>query len=350
MTLTTQEAQRESLYRELAPLSLAPLWVSLHELVTPQPRTKMRAAAWNYAAIRPMLLRAADAISAQEAVRRVLILENPGAPGTACITGTLYAGLQIILPGEVAPAHRHTQSAFRFIVEGKGAYTTVDGERFDMHPGDLILTPNLCWHDHGHDGDAPVVWLDGLDIPLVRLLDASFAESHLDARQQTLVAAGTNKAAYGSGLKPSDTSLSATHNDRVRRFYYPYREWREALQALASDASARSADESYTLEFANPVDGGSVLPTMSAFCSLLAPGHRTRPQRRTDACVGHVVEGAIEVTCDEATFELTVHDTFVIPSWATYQLRAVGADPAILFSYSDRASQRALGLWRHELL
>jgi gentisate 1,2-dioxygenase len=350
MKLTTQEAQRESLYRDLAPLSLAPLWVSLHELVTPLPRTKMRAAAWRYAAIRPMLLRAADAISAQEAVRRVLILENPGATGAACITGTLYAGLQIILPGEVAPAHRHTQSAFRFIVEGEGAYTAVDGERFDMHPGDLILTPNLCWHDHGHDGDEPVVWLDGLDIPLVRLLDASFAEVYPDTQQQTAVAVGTNKATYGSGLKPSDAPPPATHGDRVRRFYYPYREWREALQTLANDDSARSSDGSYTLEFANPIDGGSVLPTMSAFCSLLGPGHSTRPQRRTDACVGHIVEGAVEVACNEETFELTARDTFVVPSWSTYRVRAVGTDPAIWFSYSDRASQRALGLWRQEFL
>ena len=125
--------------------------------------------AWDYDSVRPFLMESGTLITAKEAVRRVLILENPGLRGTACITPTLYAGLQLILPGEVAPSHRHTQSALRFIVEGEGAYTAVDGERTIMHEGDFVITPTWTWHDHGNDSSKPMVWLDGLDIPLVAL-------------------------------------------------------------------------------------------------------------------------------------------------------------------------------------
>ena len=139
-------------------------------------------AIWKYEDVRADVMASGALISAEEAVRRVLILENPGLPGQASITQSLYAGLQLILPGEIAPSHRHTQSALRFIVEGRGAYTAVNGERTTMRPGDFIITPSWTWHDHGNadsaDGGEPVVWLDGLDIPLLRFLDAGFAENY----------------------------------------------------------------------------------------------------------------------------------------------------------------------------
>ena len=173
---TTQTPERAAFYRRAAEHSLAPLWEVLHGLVTPTPRTPCVPALWRYDEIRPFLMEAGRLITAREAERRVLILRNPGMQGQAAVTRSLFAGLQLILPGEVAPAHRHTQSALRFVIEGKGAYTSVDGERTTMHPGDFIITPSWTWHDHGNDGDGPMVWLDGLDIPIVTLLDASFAE------------------------------------------------------------------------------------------------------------------------------------------------------------------------------
>ena len=118
----------------------------------------------------------------EEAERRVLILENPGLRGTSQITSTLYAGLQLIMPGEVAPAHRHTQSALRFIIEGSGAYTTVDDKKVLMEPGDFVITPAWRWHQHGNDGAEPMVWLDGLDIPMVAHFNSTFREDHARAR------------------------------------------------------------------------------------------------------------------------------------------------------------------------
>ena len=176
-------ARRNDYYRRLDPLSMAPLWEVLGDLVTPSPASRCQPAGWRYEDVRSLLLESGDLISAREAERRVLVLENPGLRGESRVTTSLYAGLQLILPGEVAPAHRHTQTALRFVVEGEGAYTAVDGEKAVMHEGDFIITPSGTWHDHGNESDGPVVWLDGLDIPIVTLLDASFAERYPEEAQ-----------------------------------------------------------------------------------------------------------------------------------------------------------------------
>lgn len=132
--------KRADFYRRIRQQHLTPLWEALHSLVPAQPAGGCQAALWRYRELRPFLLEAGDLISAEEAVRRVLVLENPDLPGQSSITPSLYAGLQLILPGEIAPSHRHTQSALRFVVEGYGAYTSVDGERTRMEPGDFIIT------------------------------------------------------------------------------------------------------------------------------------------------------------------------------------------------------------------
>jgi gentisate 1,2-dioxygenase len=336
---------REPLLAELKAQGLAPLWTTLHDLVPRIPTSRMRPAHWTYDLIRPLLMRAGEAISAEEAIRRVLILENPGAAGTGCITDTLYAGLQLILPGEVAPAHRHSQSAFRFIVEGQGAYTTVRGERFDMEPGDLILTPNFEWHDHGHQGNDAVVWLDGLDIPLVRSLAAGFAENFALKQQALVTAPGTNAAQWGSGLRPIGAKCMQGPR-RVERIAYRFSEWRGALTTLARSGSPPGV-EGFELEFVNPVDGSSVLPTMSAFCQLLPKGYETSVLRRTDGRIFTVVEGSGRVYAGGCVFRPVARDVFVIPSWIPYSIHA--EEQLVLFSYSDRATQERLGLWRHSI-
>ena len=148
-----------------------------------KPRPKAVPTIWRYNEIHPLLLEAGKLITAKQAERRVLILENPGVRGTSQITESLYAGLQLILPGEVAPTHRHTASALRFVIEGNGAYTAVEGERTTMHPGDFILTPSWTFHDHGNPSDTPTVWMDGLDIPLVNTFNTGFAEHYPEKAQ-----------------------------------------------------------------------------------------------------------------------------------------------------------------------
>src|SRR5205823_15014635 len=191
-------------YDRIAPANLAPLWENLHRMVTPEPAPSCVPAIWHYRDVRPHLMESGKLITAQEATRRVLMLMNPGLGGEASITGSLFAGLQLIMPGEGAPAHRHSQSALRFIIEGHGAYTAVEGERTTMEPGDFVITPNWTWHDHGNEGDQPMVWLDGLDIPMVRMLDAVFAEPANADSQTVARPEGDSLARYGANMLPVD--------------------------------------------------------------------------------------------------------------------------------------------------
>src|SRR5919107_183571 len=217
-------AARQELYRRMDKNNLAPLWEVLHNLIPNEPSTPCKPALWKYRDARPYLMEAGKLITAKEAIRRVLVLENPGMRGQSKITQSLYAGLQLILPGEIAPSHRHTQSALRFVVEGEGAYTAVDGERTTMRPGDFIITPSWTWHDHGNDSDGPMVWLDGLDIPILQMLDCSFAENGNADQQMVMRPEGDSPARYGNGLVPVDWKPT-TKTSPV--FSYPYARTRE---------------------------------------------------------------------------------------------------------------------------
>src|SRR5580658_7889154 len=178
---------RRDFYQRIAELNAAPLWEVLGEIVGAQPHPAAVPAHWKYAELRPFLMESGELITAREAERRVLMLENPGFRGGSRITQSVYAGLQLVLPGEYTNSHRHVASALRFVIEGEGAYTAVDGQRVMMHPGDLILTPSWTFHDHGNTGQSPVVWLDGLDIPIVNFFDSSFAEHLPDEANQASV-------------------------------------------------------------------------------------------------------------------------------------------------------------------
>jgi len=330
-------------------LHLSPLWEQLHALVPPQPSSPCVAMHWPYESVRPHLMRSGELISAAEAVRRVLVLENPGLPGLASITQSLYAGLQLILPGEVAPAHRHTQSALRFVVEGQGAYTAVNGERTTMQPGDFIITPAWTWHDHGSDASGPVVWLDGLDIPLVRFFDAGFAENASTESQTITRPEGHNLARYGVNMAP--LREASPHGATSPIFSYPYARSRDALQRLQRDGVIDAWD-GVKLAYINPATGGAPTPTMAAFLQLLPAGFEGKPYRQTDGAVFSVVEGrGVAIVGDGAAqqrFEFAPRDHFVVPSWQRLQLQA--RDECVLFSFSDRPVQQSTALWREARL
>jgi gentisate 1,2-dioxygenase len=334
--------EREAFYRELEPHNMAPLWEVLRALVTREPQTPCVPALWRYDEVRPYLMRAGALISAKEAERRVLILENPALHGKAAITRTLYAGLQLILPGEVAPAHRHTQSALRFVLEGEGAFTAVDGERTYMKPGDFVITPSWTWHDHGNDSDAPMVWLDGLDIPLVALLDASFMEPGNAEQQMVTRPAGDSLARFGAGLLPVDWR-PATKTSPV--FNYPYERTRDALETLKRSAEWDPA-QGLKLRYVNPATGDYAMPTMATFMQLLPKGFAGASCRSTDGTVYVCVEGRGETRIGAESFAWGPRDVFVVPSWARHSHAA--QQESVLFSFSDRPVQEKLGLWREE--
>jgi gentisate 1,2-dioxygenase len=340
-TPTATEA-RKAYYERIQAHNLTPLWEVLGALVPPSPRSPVAAALWNYAEIRARVMEAGELITAAEAERRVLILENPSLRGQSSITQSLYAGLQLILPGEVAPAHRHSQSALRLVLDGEGAYTAVDGERTTMRRGDFIITPAWTWHDHGNLGTEPVVWLDGLDIPTVRFFDAGFAEHSKDASQITSRPEGDALARYGNNMLPVDFYQMPAAPTKV--FVYPYEKTKESLRGIAR--TAIDAHWGYKLRFVNPATGASPMPTIGAFAQHMPAGFESLPYRCTDGTVYACLEGAGIATIGDRSFAFAVNDVFVVPSWHT--LRFQIDQDATLFSYSDRPVQQMLGLWREE--
>jgi gentisate 1,2-dioxygenase len=342
MTDAAVRSQREAYYARIGERNLAPLWEVLKGLITREPQSPALPAIWHYDDIRADVLESGSLITAKEAERRVLVLENPGLRGQSRITHSLYAGLQLILPGEVAPAHRHTQSALRFVIEGQGAYTAVDGERTIMSPGDFVITPSWTWHDHGNDSDRPMVWLDGLDIPIVALFDASFLEHGASDEQAVTRPAGDSLARYGSGLLPVGYEKT-TPTSPV--FNYPYGRTREAL-AQMQKAEEWDPCHGLKLRYVNPVTGDYAMPTMGTFMQLLPKGFATAPYRSTDSVVYSVVEGTGTTQVGDQTFEWGPRDIFVVPSWQRHWHTA--SDEAVIFSFSDRPVQDKLGLWREE--
>ena len=343
--------ERKTFYEAIGKHSMSPLWEVLHALVPPAPNTPCAPAHWKYSEVSPYLMQSGQLITAEEAVRRVLILENPALRGQSCITQSLYAGLQLIMPGEVAPSHRHTQSALRFVVEGHGAYTAVDGERTRMLPGDFIITPSWTWHDHGHEGrvavDEPVVWLDGLDIPMLRFFDAGFAENGTAASQAVTKPEGVNLHRYGTNMLP--VRHVAPFGQTSPIFSYPYDRTREALHKLETDADIDAWD-GVKLRYVNPASGGPPMPTMATFMQRLPVGFDGKPYRQTDGAVFSVVEGhgsvSIEHNGRAVVYQFSPRDHFVIPSWHTAQLRSLAG--CVLFSFSDRPVHQALGIHREE--
>jgi len=302
------------LSRDAAALGMKPLWERVARLV---PGTAARPAIWRWSDTRPLLMRACELITARQAERRVLMLENPALAGTTFSATTLFTGLQAILPGEIAPTHRHTPNALRLIVEGEGAYTAVEGERIAMRPGDFIVTPGWSWHDHGNQGAAPVIWLDGLDTAFANLFGAHFREEYPEEKQDSVEA---------------DSVLS-----------YPYERTRAALERMSKSESPHPS-LGFKRRYSHPRTGRDPFPTMAVFMQWLPRGFAGEKARSTDSSVYCVVEGKGSLDIGGIRYDFAPHDVFVVPSWEVHALRA--ETDCFLFSYSDRAAQEALGFWR----
>ena len=334
---------REEFYSRLEPENLAPLWEVLKGLVPPEPVSKAAPFRWRYQDVRPLLLESGGVVTAEEAERRVLVLENPALAGQSRATATIYAGFQLILPGETAPAHRHTPSALRFMIEGEGGFTAVGGERTTMRKGDFVITPPWAYHDHGNEGDGPVVWLDGLDIPIVAFFEAVFGEGYNDTRHSVTRPEGDSLARFGTGLLPVDAV--SPYGQASPIFNYPYERTREAL-FVAARGEAPDPHHSTTLRYSNPLDGGWAMPTMATWVSHLEAGFETAPARSTDGMVVAVAEGSGSIQAGGETFDFVQDDVIAVPSWAWRSIKAT--TECVLFSFSDRAAQEKLGLFREE--
>ncbi|MFP5516223.1 MAG: gentisate 1,2-dioxygenase [Alphaproteobacteria bacterium] len=327
---------------QLSAESLAPLWEVMRALAPREPGPVAAPALWRADQLRRHALTAGRLITAEQAERRVIVLENPALKGRSQATTSLYAGVQLILPGELAPTHRHTASALRLIMEGEGGYSVVDGEKVAMHPGDFIITPSWSQHDHGAEGDGPVIWLDGLDVPIVNLLNAAFAEDVPNGRQVVRYPDGDAIARYGSGLVP--VGYKAQGNSSPL-FCYPYARTREALEQMRR-FDAWDPAEGLRLVFTDPTTGASPIPTMAAFMQLMPKGFIGSPIRSTDGAVYSVVEGRGTVVVGDQRWDVGPRDVFIVPGWAWHSFEA--SEDLVLFSFSDRPLQKTLGFWREQ--
>jgi len=335
-------AERQEFYQRLGHKAAAPLWEVLSDIVTVKPKPVGIPALWRYDELRPLLMEAGNLITAHEAERRVLILENPALRGLSQITGTLYAGLQLVLPGEVAPSHRHTPSALRFVIESEGGYTAVDGERITMRPGDFIVTPSWTYHDHGNNSNAPIIWMDVLDLPMINHMAVGFAEHHPQETQPVTRPSGDSLARFGAGLFPIDY-VPEGGDSPVH--VYPWERSRDALLANAGSAQPHRC-HGVKMRYENPASGGYPMTTIGTFLQLLPAKFSGAPCRSTDATIYCVREGHGKSTIGDQVFSWGPNDIFVVPSWTPVAHEAF--EQAILFSASDRPVQQALHLWREE--
>ncbi|HWN34673.1 MAG TPA: cupin domain-containing protein [Pseudonocardia sp.] len=359
MTSTDVPTTDESAYAAMAELSAAPLWRQYGDLMPGQPVARARPHVWPYRSLRPVAMHFSEALSVAEAERRVLMLVNPALTDPPATVNTLFAGIQIVMPGEVARTHRHSASAFRFIIEGEGALTTVNGERLHMHPGDLLLTPGWHWHDHTHRGEHPVMWLDGLDYPLVNKLNAGFFEIFDSPSQPAARPDDLSARQFRHGrLNPTWLTPNAEQPKVSPVGSYPWSETERALAAIteegavgaSSDAAPGSAAEGILLEYTNPWTGGPVLPTISCRIGRLPARFRGLPRRHTASTIYHVVSGSGSTVVGDTRLDWAEHDVFCVPGWARYAHEVPRDGDATLFSYTDEPVLRSLGLYRDEWL
>ncbi len=337
------QAKKEEFYGRIDAKFMAPLWGKIGKMAPPQPDPKTVAYIWRYDEVRPYLMEAGGLITAEEAERRVLILENPAFKGQSKATATMYAGIQLVLPGEIAPAHRHVASALRFVLESAGGYTAVAGERTTMARGDFVITPSWTWHDHGNLSDGPMVWVDMLDAHIVNFFEASFYEHYNAATHAITRPEGDALARFGSTMLPIEGKSPFGATSPI--FNYPFERARAALVAVAS-AGNLDPHWAATLRYANPIDGGWPIPTIASWMTYLPAGTKTAKIRSTDGVMVAVPYGRGSVVLGDKRIKFGPQDVFIMPNWTWRSFEA--EEDCFLFCTSDRVVQEKLGIWREE--
>ena len=334
----TEDAFHELIHRN----HMWGLW-EIASQMTPHPKPEAIPHQWKWSLLKEVVKQSATAVPVGDE-RRAMQLFNPGLNGQWATTNTLIAAVQVLLPGEVARAHRHSPAAIRFIIEGDGAYTAVEGEKVIMRPGDFILTPSWQWHDHGNETSETVVWMDGLDVPLTKSLNAMFFEMGKELKASHHKPVNGSQALYGHGkLTPTWTKERPLFSPLM---LYSWEQTREALHELREhDASPY---DGISLEYTHAQTGGPVLPTMSCRVQMIRKGEKLKAKRVTGSSVFHVVQGKGRSVIEGKAFDWEKGDIVALPSWAQHDYANTGGEDAILFSISDRPVLEALGFYREE--
>ena len=328
--------------RDMAAKNLSGYWRLGMEGLPPHPMTSVEPCLWKWTDVLESLVRAGDVINLEDSERRVVRLVNPGLNRQhAFATHTVQISFQYVKPGENARAHRHTPSALRFVVQGNGAYTTVNGQQCVMEPGDLILTPKLSWHDHSNESMEPIIWLDGLDFPLVQGLHQVMQERYSERRQP---------------IEKSSVEVMNQLGGSIRHglpladfFHYKWRDTERTLRALVQSCAGKDPFDGYLLEYRNPLSGGPTMTTLQCAVQALPPNDESESHRHTSTVIYHVFRGQGATQIGERRFDWEQGDSFVVPLWHAHRHRnRSSSDDAILFSMSDAPALKALDLYREE--
>ena len=310
---------------------------------------------WEYTNMKKLLYKLGDILSTDEAERRQVQLVNPSLKkfpylGAIAISPTIFAAIQLVKKGEVAPSHHHSPNAFRFILEAPedGAYTVVNGKRLIMHRGDLVLTPSYAWHDHRNEGNGDVIWLDGLDAPLVWYLGAIFFEDYFKKYNKSLQditeTEKENLLKYGDGMLP-DFEKEDSYDPL---YIYPYGRARETLIRIKENSN-KMPEEGYVMRYVNPNNGKDIFQTMAAKIRLISARNKTKKIQKTEHIIFMPVEGECTVKLDDVEYKLKENDIAIVPPWRSYEIVNNSNKDCILFSYSDEPIFKAFGLFRSQI-
>lgn len=336
-------------YDQLEALNTAALWTVANKIEPWHPQPTSMPMLWRYRDLRDHVLRSLELVTPEKAGRRVIYLSNSGRREFSAAVGWLYTGLQVMNPGEVASSHRHSASALRFIMEGRGAYTVVDGHKLTLGENDFVLTPNGTWHEHGVASEGSTcIWQDGLDIPLMNALDANFYEVHPALRQEVCFPVDDPAHTYvAPGLRPSTGDWTKAYSPLLKY------EWGPTYEALCrySRVSDPSPYDGWMMDYTNPLTGGPVMQTLGASMQLLLPGQHTQAHRHTGSIVYQCAKGSGYTVVDGQRFDWSRRDIFCVPSWSLHEhVNTSGTEEACLFSFNDLPVMRALGLYREQAL
>ena len=337
-----------SLYRSFEENHLLPLWTQRDDLMPVHPKPRAVPHVWKWSKLLPLAQKSGELVPiGRGGERRAIGLANPGLGGNAYVSATLWAAIQYLGPRETAPEHRHSQNAFRFVIEGEGVWTVVNGDPVRMSRGDLLLTPG--WHFHGHHNatDKPMAWIDGLDIPFAQQNDVGFFEFGADrvTDYATPRFSRSERLWCHPGLRPL-SGLQDTVNSPLGAY-----RWEFTDQALTEQLLLEEEGQPATVElghaairYVNPTTGGDVMPTIRCEFHRLRAGCETPPRREVGSSVFQVFEGGGSVILNGNEHVLEIGDLFVVPSWIAWSLRAESQFD--LFRFSDAPIMERLNFAR----
>jgi 1-hydroxy-2-naphthoate dioxygenase len=308
------------------------------------PKPRGEAFIWPWKTVHDKLIEACDVLEESFTARRSLLFNNPGLP-TGGTTHTLLMGIQMIKPGEIAWAHRHTLAAIRFVVKGDGKiFTVVNGEKCPMEPNDLILTPQWTWHDHQNPTSQSAVWVDVLDVPFLLGLNQPFYEPYPGDKVQAVREKLSDHLQQRAGWVRPAWEKTPKQNLPLR---YRWKDIEPQLRAYFD--SPGSPYDGVALEYVNPMTGGPTLATLTCWIQMLRPGEHTKKHRHTSSAVYFVVGGEGTTIVGDKAMEWNRHDSFAVPNWAWHEhVNRSKTEDAILFSVNDMPIVRAFNLYREE--